>query len=105
MLSASAGLKKVHMTKNAGFYIVSLVGKVLFDGTVTTFSTSSSVELILCGSEGDEWFLSFFLREGRMVSFLGSRPIYLRYTESSLGTGRTLSLMVGEDKIVLKEVK
>ena len=40
-----------------------------------------------------------------MVSFLGSRPIYLRYTESSLGTGRTLSLMVGEDKIVLKEVK
>lgn len=76
-----------------------------FDGTVTTFSTSSSIELILCGSEGDEWFLSFFLREGRMVSFLGSRPIYLRYTESSLGTGRTLSLMVGEDKIVLKEVK
>ena len=30
MLSASAGLKKAHMTKNAGFYIVSLVGKVLF---------------------------------------------------------------------------
>ena len=29
MLSASAGLKKAHMTKNAGFYIVSLVGKVL----------------------------------------------------------------------------
>ena len=30
MLSASAGSKKAHMTKNAGFYIVSLVGKVLF---------------------------------------------------------------------------
>ena len=32
MLSASAGLKKAHMTKNAGFYIVSLVGKVLLKG-------------------------------------------------------------------------
>ena len=31
MLYASAGSKKAHMTKNAGFYIVSLVGKVLFN--------------------------------------------------------------------------
>ena len=29
VLYAYAGSKKAHMTKNAGFYIVSLVGKVL----------------------------------------------------------------------------
>ena len=34
VLYASAGSKKAHMTKNAGFYIVSLVGKVLFNETV-----------------------------------------------------------------------
>ena len=31
VLYASAGSKKAHMTKNAGFYIVSLVGKVLLN--------------------------------------------------------------------------
>ncbi|MDD6840967.1 MAG: hypothetical protein PUD65_06650, partial [Spirochaetales bacterium] len=34
VLYASAGSKKAHMTKNAGFYIVSLVGKVLINNII-----------------------------------------------------------------------
>ena len=42
MLSASAGLKKVHMTKNAGFYIVSLVGKVLLNPELVSLRAEKS---------------------------------------------------------------
>ena len=43
MLSASAGSKKAHMTKNAGFYIVSLVGKVLFNNELNNLIISQII--------------------------------------------------------------
>ena len=48
VLYASAGSKKAHMTKNAGFYIVSLVGKVLFNANLHSYRTKA------CGKWRDD---------------------------------------------------
>ena len=66
MLYASAGSKKAHMTKNAGFYIVSLVGKVLIE-----FKYDKSAEIALEQIYSTGYSEQFISQRDKVIHLLG----------------------------------
>ena len=54
-------------------------------------------------ANGDSYTLTFTYRNGRIISLFKGEIIYLEYTETVYGGGKTLTLYYRNEKIVFKE--
>lgn len=66
---------------------------------------SISLLVTLSSDSGDSFCFLFQNREGRMTSFWGGELVYLTYSESSTGGGKTIVLTCGKKKLVFREKK
>lgn len=72
-------------------------------GEASTIKEGERIELIIPTDSGDKYIISFSYNKGRIVGIWGGMILYLEYTESVYGGGRTLTLQLGNEKIVFKE--
>ncbi|MBQ0072354.1 MAG: hypothetical protein KBS81_10975 [Spirochaetales bacterium] len=70
-------------------------------GTVFTRRNGESLYLIADGEM--ECIYQFIFRDGQIMGMFSSYPSVLQYSESSLKSGRALTLQVGKDKLVFYE--
>ena len=72
-------------------------------GEASTALEGDRITLTILISNGDSYTLTFTYRNGRIISLFKGEIIYLEYTETVYGGGRTLTLYYRNEKIVFKE--
>ena len=72
-------------------------------GEASTALEGDRITLTILISNGDSYTLTFTYRNGRIISLFKGEVIYLEYTETVYGGGRTLTLYYRNEKIVFKE--
>ena len=72
-------------------------------GEACTALEGDRISLTILLSNGDSYTLTFTYRNGRIISLFKGEVIYLEYTETVYGGGRTLTLYYRNEKIVFKE--
>ena len=72
-------------------------------GEAITTLKDDRISLSILLSSGDSHNLTFTYRNGRIISLFKGEVIYLEYTETVYGGGRTLTLYYRNEKIVFKE--
>ena len=72
-------------------------------GEACTALEGDRISLTILLSNGDSYTLTFTYRNGRIISLFKGEIIYLEYTETVYGGGRTLTLYYRNEKIVFKE--
>ena len=72
-------------------------------GEASTALEGDRITLTILISNGDSYTLTFTYRNGRIISLFKGEVIYLEYTETVYGGGRTLRLYYRNEKIVFKE--
>ena len=72
-------------------------------GEASTALEGDKITLTILISNGDSYTLTFTYRNGRIISLFKGEIIYLEYTETVYGGGRTLTLYYRNEKIVFKE--
>ena len=72
-------------------------------GEASTALEGDRISLTILLSNGDSYTLTFTYRNGRIISLFKGEVIYLEYTETVYGGGRTLTLYYKNEKIVFKE--
>ena len=72
-------------------------------GEASTALEGDRISLTILLSNGDSYTLTFTYRNGRIISLFKGEVIYLEYTETVYGGGRTLTLYYRNEKIVFKE--
>ena len=72
-------------------------------GEASTALEGDRITLTILISNGDSYTLTFTYRNGRIISLFKGEIIYLEYTETVYGGGRTLTLYYKNEKIVFKE--
>ncbi len=72
-------------------------------GEAITTLKDDRISLSILLSSGDSHNLTFTYRNGRIVSLFKGELIYLEYTETVYGGGRTLTLFYRNGKVVFKE--
>ena len=72
-------------------------------GEASTALEGDRITLTLLISNGDSYTLTFTYRNGRIISLFKGEIIYLEYTETVYGGGKTLTLYYRNEKIVFKE--
>ena len=74
-------------------------------GEASTALEGDRITLTILISNGDSYTLTFTYRNGRIISLFKGEIIYLEYTETVYGGGKTLTLYYRNEKIVFKEKK
>ena len=72
-------------------------------GEASTALEGDRITLTILISNGDSYTLTFTYRNGRIISLFKGEIIYLEYTETVYGGGKTLTLYYRNEKIVFKE--
>ena len=72
-------------------------------GEASTALEGDRITLTILISNGDSYTLTFTHRNGRIISLFKGEIIYLEYTETVYGGGKTLTLYYRNEKIVFKE--
>ena len=72
-------------------------------GEASTALEGDRITLTILISNGDSYTLTFTDRNGRIISLFKGEIIYLEYTETVYGGGKTLTLYYRNEKIVFKE--
>ena len=72
-------------------------------GEASTALEGDRITLTILISNGDSYTLTFTYRNGRIISLFKGEMIYLEYTETVYGGGKTLTLYYRNEKIVFKE--
>ena len=72
-------------------------------GEASTTLKDDRISLSILLSSGDSHNLTFTYRNGRIISIFKGEVIYLEYTETVYGGGKTLTLYYRNEKIVFKE--
>ena len=72
-------------------------------GEASTALEGDRITLTILISNGDSYTLTFTYRNGRLISLFKGEIIYLEYTETVYGGGKTLTLYYRNEKIVFKE--
>ena len=72
-------------------------------GEASTALEGDRISLTILLSNGDSYTLTFTYRNGRIISLFKGEVIYLEYTETVYGGGKTLTLYYRNEKIVFKE--
>ena len=72
-------------------------------GEASTALEGDRITLTILISNDDSYTLTFTYRNGRIISLFKGEVIYLEYTETVYGGGRTLTLYYRNEKIVFKE--
>ena len=72
-------------------------------GEASTTIEYDRISLKILIANGDSYTLTFTYRNGRIISLFKGEVIYLEYTETVYGGGRTLTLYYRNEKIVFKE--
>ena len=72
-------------------------------GEACTALEGDRISLTILLSNGDSYTLTFTYRNGRIISLFKGEIIYLEYTETVYGGGKTLTLYYRNEKIVFKE--
>ena len=72
-------------------------------GEASTALEGDRITLTILISNGDSYTLTFTYRNGRIISLFKGEIIYLEYTETVDGGGKTLTLYYRNEKIVFKE--
>ena len=72
-------------------------------GEASTALEGDRITLRILISNGDSYTLTFTYRNGRIISLFKGEIIYLEYTETVYGGGKTLTLYYRNEKIVFKE--
>ena len=72
-------------------------------GEASTALEGDRISLTILLSNGDSYTLTFTYRNGRIISLFKGEIIYLEYTETVYGGGKTLTLYYRNEKIVFKE--
>ncbi|MGN0830128.1 MAG: hypothetical protein ACI4NI_02395 [Candidatus Ornithospirochaeta sp.] len=72
-------------------------------GEASTALEVDRITLTILISNGDSYTLTFTYRNGRIISLFKGEIIYLEYTETVYGGGKTLTLYYRNEKIVFKE--
>ena len=72
-------------------------------GEASTALEGDRITLTILISNDDSYTLTFTYRNGRIISLFKGEIIYLEYTETVYGGGKTLTLYYRNEKIVFKE--
>ena len=72
-------------------------------GEGETTKKGDGISLLVPLSSKDVYSLTFSYKNGRVLSIFGGEVMYLEYSETVYGGGRTLTLLYGKEKIVFKE--
>ena len=72
-------------------------------GDGETIKKGDGISLLIPLSSKDVYSLTFSYKNGRVLSIFGGEVMYLEYSETVYGGGRTLTLLYGKEKIVFKE--
>ena len=72
-------------------------------GEGETIKKGDGISLLIPLSSKDVYSLTFSYKNGRVLSIFGGEVMYLEYSETVYGGGRTLTLLYGKEKIVFKE--
>ena len=72
-------------------------------GEGETIKKGDGISLLVPLSSKDVHSLTFSYKNGRVLSIFGGEVMYLEYSETVYGGGRTLTLLYGKEKIVFKE--
>ena len=72
-------------------------------GEASTALEGDRISLTILLSNGDSYTLTFTYRNGRIISLFKGEMIFLEYTETVYGGGKTLTLYYRNEKIVFKE--
>ena len=72
-------------------------------GEASTALEGDRITLTILIANGDSYTLTFTYRNGRIISLFKGEIIYLEYTETVYGGGKTLTLYYRNEKIVFKE--
>ena len=72
-------------------------------GEGETIKKGDGISLLVPLSSKDVYSLTFSYKNGRVLSIFGGEVMYLEYSETVYGGGRTLTLLYGKEKIVFKE--
>ena len=72
-------------------------------GEASTALEGDRITLTILISNGDSYTLTFTYRNGRIISLFKGEMIFLEYTETVYGGGKTLTLYYRNEKIVFKE--
>ena len=72
-------------------------------GEASTALEGDRITLTILISNGDSYALTFTYRNARIISLFKGEMIFLEYTETVYGSGKTLTLYYRNEKIVFKE--